>query len=155
MNSKVRVVADATTGAVINVSENNPEWGYIRVSQSRLIIGDNGFLTPKTLNFLIKGTVDTLKQAGFYAGQELPGNILIEESLEPFNKKNPERDYKVAGDTGIVLTVNGSPIYRRTVYSASANAEDTLMKHDNVEELRAAYSTKSSSIKANTDFDNL
>lgn len=154
MNSKVRVVGDSTTGAVINVSENNPEWGYVRVSQNRLVIGDNGFMTPKTLNFLIKGTVENLKMAAFYAGQELPGNILIEESLEPFNKKNPERDYKVAGDTGIVLTVNGSPIYRRTIYSASTNAEDTLIKHDNVEELRAAYSTKTS-IKANTDFDNL
>lgn len=154
MNSKVRVVGDSTTGAVINVSENNPEWGYIRVAQNRLVIGDNGFMTPKTLNFLIKGTVENLKMAGFYAGQELPGNILIEESLEPFNKKSPERDYKVAGDTGIVLTVNGSPIYRRTIYSASTNAEDVLLKHDNVEELRAAYATKGA-IKANTDFDNL
>lgn len=154
MNSKVRVVGDSTTGAVINVSENNPEWGYIRVAQNRLVIGDNGFMTPKTLNFLIKGTVENLKIAGFYAGQELPGNIFIEESLEPFNKKSPERDYKVAGDTGIVLTVNGSPIYRRTIYSASANAEDMLLKHDNVEELRAAYSTKGA-VKANTDFDNL
>jgi len=154
MNSKVRVVGDSTTGAVINVSENNPEWGYIRVAQNRLVIGDNGFMTPKTLNFLIKGTVENLKIAGFYAGQELPGNILIEESLEPFNKKSPERDYKVAGDTGIVLTVNGSPIYRRTIYSASTNAEDVLLKHDNVEELRAAYATKGA-IKANTDFDNL
>lgn len=154
MNSKVRVVGDSTTGAVINVSENNPEWGYVRVAQNRLVIGDNGFMTPKTLNFLIKGTVENLKIAGFYAGQELPGNILIEESLEPFNKKSPERDYKVAGDTGIVLTVNGSPIYRRTIYSASTNAEDVLLKHDNVEELRAAYANKGA-IKANTDFDNL
>jgi hypothetical protein len=72
-------------------------------------------------------------------GQELPGKILIKESLEPFSSKNPERDLKVAGDTGIVCRLEGNPIYRRTYYSVSSNAEDTFIQHDNVEELRAAY----------------
>jgi hypothetical protein len=45
---------------------------------------------------------------GFYAGQELPGTIVIEESLTPFNKKAPERDLKIAGETGIVCRVGDS-----------------------------------------------
>lgn len=155
MNSKVKVVADATTGAVVNVSENNPVYGYIRLEQTRTMIDDNGFVKPKTISTLLQGEVETLQSLGFFAGQELSGKILINESTEPFNKKSPERDLKIAGETGIVCTVGGAPIYRKTVYTASSNAEDTLIKHDNVDELRAAYAAKSSAIKANDDFDNI
>ena len=90
-------------------------------------------------------------------GQDLPGNILIKESLEPFNSKNPERDLKVAGDTGIVCRFEGNPIYRKTYYSVSSNAQDVFIQHDNVAELRAAYGaskTNSNAIKtaAGEDF---
>jgi hypothetical protein len=155
MNSSVKVVADATSGAVVNVSENNPIYGYIRLEQTRVMIDDNGFVKPKTISTLLQGEVETLQSLGFYNGQELPGKISIIESLEAFNKKNPERDLKIAGETGIVCTVAGAPIYRKTVYSASVNAEDTLIKHDNVDQLRAAYANKSAAIKANTNFDEL
>jgi hypothetical protein len=75
--------------------------------------------------------------------------------MAPFNAKNPERDLKIAGETGIICSVAGAPIYRKTVYSASANAEDVLIKHDNVDQLRAAYAAKSTAVKANTSFDDL
>jgi adenine specific DNA methylase Mod len=89
----------------------------------------------------------------FYAGQELPGKIVIQESLEPFNQKNPRKDLKIAGSTGIVCTLNGQPIYRRTIYKQDSFAENKLIQHDNVEQLRNAYaaeSGKSSAIKPNT-----
>ena len=63
------------------------------------------------------GLVEDLKEMNLYAGQGLDGKIIIEESLEPFNKKNPERDLKVAGETGIVCTLGGLPIYRRTKFT--------------------------------------
>lgn len=141
MNAKVKVVADAT-GAVVNVSANNPEYGYVRFEQVRSIIDDNGFLRRKPISTLVHGTVEELRAMQFYGGQELPGSIIIQESLAPFSAKNPERDLKVAGDTGIVCTLEGQPIYRRTMYSAASNAQDTLVKHDNVEQLRAAYATQ-------------
>jgi hypothetical protein len=156
MNSKVKVVAADAAGSVINKSENNPEYGYVRLEQTRLVINENtNFVEPKTLSVLIHGTVENLKKSGFYAGQELPGVIAIRESIEPFNKTNPERDLKVAGSTGIVCTVNGQPIYRKTVYSQTSSTEDVLVKHDNTEQLRAAYDAgaRSKAIKANTDFD--
>jgi len=141
MNSKVKVAADATTNAVIVSSPNNPEYGYVRLEQSRTVIDDNGFLRIKPVSTLIHGTIAELKAAGFYAGQELPGNLLIKESLTPFNAKNPER---------------GQPIYRKTIYSAASNTEDTLIKHDNVEQLRNAFAAKAeSAITPNTDFENL
>jgi hypothetical protein len=156
MNSKVKVAADATTNAVIVSSPNNPEYGYVRLEQSRTVIDDNGFLRIKPVSTLIHGTIAELKAAGFYAGQELPGNLLIKESLTPFNAKNPERDLKIAGDTGIICSVEGQPIYRKTIYSAASNAEDTLIKHDNVEQLRNAFAAKAEpAITPNTDFENL
>jgi len=157
MNSKVKVVAINETGAVINQSTTNPEYGHVRLEQSRTIVDDNGFLRRKVVSTLLHGTMDELQATGFYAGQELPGNIVIKESLEPFNSKNPERDLKIAGETGIICKVGDSPIYRKTVYSSASNAEDTLVQHDNVAELRAAYEmqAKSSAISANTDFDNM
>ena len=145
MNSTVKIVADATTGAVVRVSETNPEFASVRLEQVRTVIGSNNFIERKVVSTLLQGATADLTAMGFYAGQELPGNIVVEESLTPFNKKTPERDLKVAGDTGIICTVGGQPIYRRSTYSAAANAQDTLIKHDNVEQLRSAYAQANSS----------
>lgn len=156
MNSKVKVVALDETGLVINQSKSNPEYGYVRVEQTHTMVDNNGFLRRKTLSTLIHGTMDELSATNFYAGQELPGTIIIMESLEPFNAKNPERDLKIAGDTGIICKKGDSPIYRKTVYTTASNAENDTIQHDNIAELRAAYQTSSSSaMTANTDFDNV
>jgi hypothetical protein len=130
MNSKVVVLGDETTKTVVNVSENNPDYGYIRVQQIRTMIDDNGFLRRKPVSALIPGTLSELTESGFYAGQQLDGKIVVEESLEPFNAKTPERDLKVAGDTGIVCTIGGLPIYRRTKFTLDGTAQDTLIKQE-------------------------
>ena len=111
------------------------------------MIDDSGFLRRKPVSAIVPGTMVELVESGFFAGQQLDGKIVIEESLEPFNTKTPERDLKIAGDTGIVCTVGGQPIYRRTKYTFDNSASDVLVKHDNVEELRAAYANAA---KANT-----
>jgi hypothetical protein len=160
MNSKVKVLGDAN-GVVIHQSQNNPEYGYVRVEQTRTVVDDNGFLRRKAVSALIQATVADLQASGFYAGQELPGNVVIIESLEPFNKKYPERDHKVAGETGIICTVEGNPIFRKTIYTTASNAEDVTVKHDNIEELRIAYakqasaSTTSAVNTPNVDFEDL
>ena len=137
--TKVTVLADKTTNAVINPS-NRPEYGYVKVSQVRPMIDEkSGFLRPRVVTALIPGLITDLQLMSFYAGQQLDGKVVIEESLAPFNSKTPERDLKVAGTTGIVCTVDGAPIYRRTKFSFDVNAQDTFVKHTNVEELRAAY----------------
>ena len=157
MDSKVVIVADEATGTVINVSENNPDFGYVRVSQTRTMIDDNGFLRRKSISALVPGTVSELTDAGFYAGQQLDAKIVVEESLEPFNTKTPERDLKIAGETGVVCTLGGLPIYRRTMLSFDATTADALIKHDNVDELRAAYDAQKSksALQPNADFSNI
>jgi hypothetical protein len=153
MNAKVKVVGDAQ-GNVINQS-SNPLYGHVKVVQIRTVFDDKGFMRARPVNALIHGTVEDLQMAGYYAGQELPGKVIINESLESFNDKNPERDLKIAGKTGIICSVEGNPIYRKTVYSPFANAEDTLIQHDNVEALREAYEAEqaSTAVKPNKQFD--
>jgi len=143
MNSKVIVTADAKTNRVVNVSEN-PEFGWIRVEQVRTMVDDNGFLKRKAVSAIVPGPLADLQASGFFAGQQLDGKILVQESLEPFNKKTPERDLKIAGETGVVCTLGGLPIYRKTIWSLDSSAQDELIKHDNVEELRAAYAKANS-----------
>lgn len=141
MNSKVFVVADET-GAVINVSEKNPEFGFVRVQQTRTMIDDNGFVRRKPITALMPGLIEDLQAMNLYGGQEIDGKIIIEESLSPFNKKHPERDLKVAGETGIVCKLGGLPIYRRVKLSFNESAVDTTIDHDNVAELKAAYAAQ-------------
>ena len=154
MNLKVKVVANATTGAVVNVSESNPDYGYIRLEQTKAIVDDNGFFKPRTISTLLQGNFNELTGMAFFNGQELPGKIQIKESLEAFNTRNPERDLKKAGDTGIICTQAGAPIYRKTVYDMTGSKADKYEAHDNIEELRAAYESQkaTSAIKPNADF---
>ena len=148
MNSKVKVTADETTGLVVNVSKNNPEWGHIRVEQSRTTIDDNGFARKRNISALIHGTVEDLKSFKWVNGQEVTGQIIAKESLEPFNMNSPERDYKIAGKTGIVCCQDGQPIYRKTFYTLNSSAEDVLVSHNNIEDIRAAYSTSNEEVSS-------
>jgi len=157
MNSNVTVVADATTNAVISISANNPQYGFVRFQQTRTMIDESGFLRRRTVSSLIHAPILMLQEMKYYSGQIIPGNIVVKESMIPFNKKTPERDLKVAGATGIVCRVNGEPIYRKTTYSQNPNSVDEIIAHDNIEELRNAYAAKnntsSKAMSPNTDFD--
>jgi hypothetical protein len=137
MESKVKVNGDEL-GNVIHQSSNNPEYGYVRVEQIRSMYDDNSFLRRKVVSALIIGTMDDLKDEGYFLGQELPGKIIIVESLNPSNKKDLTKNLKTAGNTGVVCKVGSLPIYRKTIYTLHSNAGDELVKHDNVDEIKAA-----------------
>jgi hypothetical protein len=132
--SKVTVTAN-DEGQVI-VPSKNPEFGYIRVEQksSRMV---NGWVRPENKSALIKGAVEDLKALGYHQGQTLEGKIVIVESLEPVNADDPKQGIKMSGDNGIACTFEGQPIYREAYYTEDMEATDTLIAHDNVEEVRA------------------
>lgn len=134
-NSKVRVTADIN-GNVIGVSQNNPEYGYVRVEQSVTQISEAGWLKPVKRSALIKGKVEDLAQAGFVDGFELSGKIIVKESLTAFNPENPDKDLKIAGQTGVVCRIDDQPIYRQTFYTSNQDAYDELITHDNTSEIR-------------------
>jgi hypothetical protein len=137
MVSKVKVTANEA-GDVIVMSKENNKYGHIRVEQKRTVISDKGWVKVKPVSALLHGTVEDLEQFGFEDGQLIQGKIVIKESLVPFNAENPEKDYKIAGTTGIVCCVDGQPIYRKTFYNPSANDQDETIVHDNSEAIRLA-----------------
>lgn len=142
----VRVTADAS-GNVIIQSKNNPDWGHIRVEQVKMVVDHQGFARKKTVSALVSGTIEDLKGFGWRADEMVEGNVIFREQLIPFNKQDPERDYKIAGKTGIVCCVEGQPIYRKTFYNPDPDSRDTFLKdefgnllvHDNGEAIKAAY----------------
>ena len=136
MDSKVLVTAK--DGHVI-VKSKNADFGHIRVEQTRMVIEENGFARKKTLSALIPGTIADLKGFGWEVGQEVEGKIIVKEATSPFNKRDPERDFKIAGKSGVVCTTEENPIYRKHFYTLSSTADDVLLAHDNVEDIKAAY----------------
>lgn len=135
INSTVTVAADSN-GNVIGVSQNNPEYGYVRVTQTIKHINDEGWLRNSKRSALIKGKVEDLVDAQFTQGEELPGKIIVVESLVPFNELNPERDLKIAGDTGVICRVDDQPIYRQTFYTTNESAQDQILMHTNKDEIK-------------------
>ena len=133
--SKVVVMADKN-GNVIGQSEKNPEYGYVRVEQVASLINEQGWLRRSRRSALIKGLVKDLNETGFAEGQELDGKIVVVESLVPFNPENPDRDLKVAGETGVVCRIDDQPIYRQSFYTPNMDAKDTLLAHSNNDEIR-------------------
>ena len=153
MNKSVKVTANSA-GQVVNISKNNPEYGYIRVSQSRSTM-EGGWLRTRNISALISGKVDELKSLNLTNGASLPGKIVVAESLTPFNEENPEKDYKVAGDTGIVCSFEGQPICRKTVYTDSLEATDILIEHDNYEAIKEAYAASQAEVASEKEDANL
>lgn len=134
-NGKVRVTADEN-GTVIGVSANNPEYGYVRVEQVVTQVNDEGWLRLAKRSALLKGKVEDLIDMDYKEGQELSGKIIVKESFDPFNPENPDRDLKIAGDTGITCRVDDLPIYRQTFYTLNESATDELIMHNNGDEIR-------------------
>lgn len=140
---KVVVTADQNSN-VIGVSENNPEYGYVRVEQTGSFINDQGWLRISRRSALIKGLVKDLVETGFSAGQEIPGKIVVIESLTPFNSENPERDLKIAGDTGVICRYDDQPIYRQSFYTSNMSANDQFIVHTNSQEIKEVQAAQRS-----------
>ena len=134
----VKVIANQD-GNLIATSPNNPAWGWYKLEEERQTITPEGIVKVEKLTAIVQGWVRDIKTLNWKINDTVPGRIIIRESLTPFNKKNPEKDLKMAGDSGIVCSVGGAPIYRRYFYNANSDAQDQLVAHDNNEEIKEAY----------------
>lgn len=134
MNTTPVYVVGDENGSVITLSSNNPEYGWITLRQDQMLI-HNGWLQNKSLSTIIMGKSVDLEKMNLAEGQVLEGCIYVKEQLEPFSSE--DRDVKVAGSTGIVCSVNGQPIYRKTFYSKQ-HVDSTFIQHDNADEIRQA-----------------
>jgi|TARA_R100000482_G_C5099349_1_gene134856 hypothetical protein len=137
-------------GNVVRVSNNNPEFGHVRLIQSKRVIR-GGWVNKKERSALLQGTVEDLTACGYEAGEILDGNIIIKESFTPFNKKKPEMHLKVAGDSGVTCkgvdqeTGEVRDIYRTTEYDDTGLLKDQLIPHVNGDEIKAALTSESMS----------
>lgn len=135
MDSKVLVIGD-DLGNVININPNKPEYGWFQVEQQAGEFVGNGWFQKKRRTAIISGKLEDLQEAGFFKGQILPGKIVVKESLTPFNTENPEKDLKIAGDTGVICRIDDQPIYRKSFYTTDLNVQDERIHHMNGEEIK-------------------
>jgi len=140
MQSKVNILAD-DMGNVVRQSSSNPEFGHVRLQQTRVTFGNGGWVKRSNISTLLHGKLEDLKELGLETMDSIPGKIVIKESLEPFSKNDPDRDYKKAGETGIICAVDGQPIYRKTFFVADTTAEDVLIAHNNGQAIKDANSS--------------
>tara|TARA_R100000231_G_scaffold46258_4_gene39752 strand:+ start:2337 stop:2933 length:597 start_codon:yes stop_codon:yes gene_type:complete len=142
-NAKIKVVPDEL-GNIIRVSKNNPKWGFIRVQQELGMWNKQGFFDHKTRSYLMKGEIEKLQPLGITADTTFEGNLVRIESFEPFRNTEPERDLKIAGDTGVICkgvdpdTGEIRDIYHTMEYDASGTVKDQLIPHVNGQEIRDA-----------------
>ena len=137
MQSKVNIIAD-DMGNVIRQSSTNSEFAHVRLQQERVTFGNTGWVKKSVLSTLLHGKLEDLQSLGLENMKSLPGKIIVKESLEPFNTADPERDYKYAGETGIICCQDGQPIYRKTFYVSDVTAEDVLVAHTNGQDIKEA-----------------
>lgn len=142
--NKVKVTADQH-GNVIIVSKNNPEYGSIRVEQEAIQINEQGWLKTAKRFAFIKGKVEELAACKYKKGDEIVGKIVVKESFEPFNPENPEKNLKMAGNSGVVCRYNDQPIYRESFFTTNMNAHDELIMHTNREEIKEVITTSKAS----------
>ena len=135
MNNLV-TVRKSENGATVRVS-NNPEYGYVVLEQIASEL-KGGWISDKTLTTIIQGKTSVLESMDL--SKPLIGKIVVLESLKPFNDKQPERDLKYAGDTGIVCMDGDNPIYRKTEFTYDTNAHSAFIKHTNGADIRNANS---------------
>jgi hypothetical protein len=149
MDNQVTITPDEN-GNVLSISEKNPLYAHIRVKQHVYIYDDSGWLRNKELSALIHGETETMMNMRYEAYQNLPGNIIIKESLTPFSATDSDRDLKYAGKTGVICRVDDQPIYRKTFYTENQHAAHELIAHTNKEEIRAALAIQRGSSMMNS-----
>lgn len=132
---KVRVIGDDLGNVIHPTKDFNI--GYIRVEQFVEII-NNGWIKIQNRSALIKGDIKSLQLLNYKKNQTIDGKIIVKESVFPFSQEYPEKNYKIAGKTGVICKFYDVPIYRNTIYTLDENEKDELLQHTNKDEIKAS-----------------
>jgi hypothetical protein len=150
----VTIKTNKDSGLKITPYKNNPKLGYVTIESTETTLKDGGWLRNSTRTALLKADIETLNT---YIGTKnvLPGKIIVNEFIEgtePASFKSridSNKDYETAikphlkmstseDKGGIPLTIEGNRILRFTDYDPTGLLNDLIVKHDNVDELKAA-----------------
>lgn len=143
-------------GEVVSVSQKNNTYGWVMVESIQPTFNEQGFMRLGKRVAFIAGTVSDLRAFNLSDGQELPGQIVIREQIEPLDATNPEAGMKypnsAAKEAELVCVVDGEPVYRKVFYTPDMTKQDILVQHDNGDEIRAFMDRqkKIAASKANT-----
>lgn len=151
------VIVTAKDGMVVHQAPNNPEYGYVRVTQEKHKFED-GFGKVVVESALVSGKLADLISFEWKEGDHLPGQIVTKESFDPpvSDARYQDKYLKIAYPTNVVCTNQGRPIYRRNYYTTDLGDSDLLLPHDNkaeIKEAQARLEEADSAIAANQDFD--
>ncbi len=146
MQNKVNIVAD-DMGNIIRQSSNNAEFGHIRLEQQTVTFGNTGWVKSSNRTTLLHGKMDDLQSLNLNESTPLNGKIIVKESVTPFSNNDPDRDLKIAGETGIICSVDDQPIYRKTFFVADITAQDVLIAHTNGDAIREANGLSNNAVK--------
>lgn len=155
MKTQVKIAKSPKTGLIFNqavnadgsakLDKNGKPYGSIRVVADEISLGFayNGGLKSKSafINMTVEGWNKSKHM--LLEGTIVPGAILTEESTEPFY--DAEKEVKRAGVDGPVLTLDGQPIYKRSIYTEDKSLierGDILVQHNN--DVKAAQTAKQS-----------
>ncbi len=142
MKSKVTITANPQNGQVFTpnaeLGKDGKRYGFIRLEQT--ILDFSGAVARSKKVSALKSMLeddynkakDFLKQ-----GTEMPGTIIAKETLDP-SLKGYQAKMAGSGDKAIACLSGTKPIFRTTEYVTDVNAEDVLIQHTNVEEIKAA-----------------
>lgn len=144
MSNNVTVIANPKTGKVFNQNANlgkdGKAYGWFMVESKVLdMTGAIVSLKRRTAIKAISKEAYDAAASMLQVGSQLPGKIVVRESLTPFYEGQTP---KTAGEGGTVCTKGGQPIYRQTEYSDLLEECDTLIAHDNVIEGSSVAASK-------------
>lgn len=131
MKNSVIVTANPANGQVFTStgvsSKDGKEYGYIRLESTEVDFS-GPVAQVKKRSALKSMTREAFDMSGLAAGLEIPGRIIVKESLT----KNPfkaNQEPKRQGKEGGILLYNGQPIYRETEFTTDLNAQDVTIAH--------------------------
>ena len=139
MNNQVTIVANSTSGLVVNMrtitdksTGESREVGSVMV-QSKALSGLSGLGRVQTRTAFITLEQEALDFLGdsLIDGAILPvaGKIVIEETLTPYVRKDgSKQEAKINPTTNQVITYQGQPVYRNTYFSEDVNAQDVFLR---------------------------
>jgi hypothetical protein len=145
IKSNVLVVADKATGEISRnriINYKDPETGKaltrevgVVMVQSKSLSGLSSLARVSTRTAFItleQDALEFLMESGqLKDGKEFPveGRIVIEETLEPYIKKDgTTQNPKIKPTTGEIMTYKGQPVYRNSFFSEDISQSDVYLR---------------------------
>lgn len=143
MNKSVTIIENSKTGKVVTMktitdkeTKETRQVGYFIV-QSKALTGLSRIGRVSTRTAVVTLELDGIELAdeiyGLNVGSQIPGNIVIQETLTPYIKKDKtKQDAKINPRTKQPVLHKGQPVYRNSIFDDTFTMQDVLLASDKV-----------------------